>query len=445
MTASTSEPDDVLVAQPGLQRKLSFLDSTMINVGSMIGSGIFLVPAAVSQYLQSSWLVLVVWIVGGFFSLLGALSVAELGSLYPRAGGQYVYLSEAYGRLWGFLYGWTAFTVIMSASIAAVAVGFATYLGYFIPFSPVGIKMVAIASIAILTAINCFGVKAGALVQNTLTFIKMGTLGFLIVLGFFFHPGLSVSMPSPSFSLSAVAGPFALALVAVLWSYDGWIEITYVAGEVKNPQRNISRSVIASTLIVILIYVLTNFTYVSVLSMDAISKSKLVVADAASALVGPIGGTMAVIAVIVAMLGCNNGFVLTGARIYYAMASDRMFFRSLAKIHPRYHTPVPALAGQGVWAAVLVLTSAFNQLFTYVIFASWIFYALAAGAVIVLRKRSPKVSGTYKTWGYPFTPIVFILFALCLMVATIVEDPRDAAAGLGIILLGLPAYFYWRK
>ncbi|MGA2624204.1 MAG: amino acid permease [Bacteroidota bacterium] len=433
--------------QPELRRELSLLDSTMINVGSIIGSGIFLVPATIALYLHSSSLVILVWIIGGGVSLLGALSVAELGAMYPKAGGQYVYLSDAYGQLWGFLYGWTAFAVIMGASISAVAVGFATYLGYFVPLSPAGIKIVAIGSIAVLTSVNCLGVKAGALVQNIFTFSKMAALLLLVILGFFLHAvnsaGWSTLASFPA--LSSIAGPLGLALVAVLWAYDGWIEITYVAGEVKNPQRNIPRSVILSTLLVIVIYSLTNFTYISVLSLDAISKSTLVAADAATAIMGPIGATMAVVGVIIAMVGCNNGFILTGARIYYAMASEKVFFRSFARIHPKYHTPVPSLVGQGILASFLVITSTFNQLFTYAIFASWIFYAMAAGAVIVLRKRSPELPRSYRTWGYPFTPVVFILFSLYLVIATIVEDPRDAVIGLGIILLGLPAYFYWRK
>jgi amino acid transporter len=240
-------------------------------------------------------------------------------------------------------------------------------------------------------------------------------------------------------------GPFALALVAVLWSYDGWIEITYVGGEVKNPRRTIPRSIIVSTLIVILLYVLTNITYLSVLSTDAISTSQLVSADAATVLVGPVGATIAVLAIIIAMLGCNNGFVLTGARIYYAMAEDKMFFPALARIHPRYHTPVTALVCQGVWAVILVLISAFDQLFTYVVFASWIFYAMTVGAVFILRKRKIISSASYRTWGYPITPIIFIIFSLCLVVATIIENPGDTAIGLGIISLGLPAYFYWEQ
>ena len=417
----------------------------MINVGSMIGSGIFLVPATIALFLPSSPLILFVWVIGGIVSLFGALSIAELGALYPKAGGQFVYLREAYGPLWGFLYGWTAFTVIMCGAISAVAVGFATYLTSFLPLSDAGIKIVAIASIMILTVINCFGVKLGAVIQNGLTLLKMLLLGIFIFMGFFVKGAVATGVQSQTLPLAGIAGPFGLALVAVLWSYDGWIEITYVAGEVKNPQKYIPRSLILSTLIVILIYILINLTYITVLPIGTISRSTLVAADAATVIFGQGGAQIAAFCVIVALLGTNNGFVLTGARIYYAMAADKIFFRSLAKIHPTYRTPVASLVAQGMWASLLVLTGTFSQLFTYVIFASWIFYAMAAGAVMVLRRRSPRTERPYKVWGYPATPVIFILFSMYLVIDTVIEDPRDALIGLAIILAGIPGYMYWRR
>ncbi len=430
--------------QDGLRRELSFLDSTMINAGSMIGSGIFLVPAAVAASLDSFWLIMAVWIIGGVVSIFGALSVAELGALFPRAGGQYVYLRQAFGPVWGFLWGWTAFAVIVSAAVSAVAVGFATYLGYFIPLSPVGIKLVAIASIAILTAVNCIGVKAGALVQNVLTFSKLAMLGAIIVAGCLLGSRATFASPLPHLSLGTVS-QFGIALVAVLWSYDGWVEITFAAGEVRNPGRNIPRSVVASTAIVMVVYLLVNYAFIAVLSVGTVAGSTLVAADTATAIVGPAGAAIAAIGVIVATLGCNNGFILTGARIYYAMAREKVFFKPLGTIHPQFRTPVPSLVAQGVWACLLVLTGTFDQLFTCVMFASWVFYALTAGAVIVLRRSSPGLSRSYRTWGYPVTPIVFILFSIFIVANTLIEDPRDSAIGLGIILLGLPAYRYWKR
>jgi basic amino acid/polyamine antiporter, APA family len=433
--------------EPELRRELSLLDSTMINVGSMIGSGIFLVPATVALYLQSAPAIVVLWIVGGIISLFGALSIAELGTLYPAAGGQYVYLEKAYGPLWGFLYGWSAFSVILTAAISAVAVGFATYLGYFIPLSPLGIKIVAIVSIIVLTVINCLGVRSGAVVQNILTFLKIGMLAALVALCFIMKGGTVFDAVSSSTQISPteMIGTLGMALVAILWSYDGWIEITYVGGEVKNPKRVMPLSLILSTLVVILLYVLVNIAFISLLSVNSMSTSTMVAADASTALIGPLGAKIAVVAVIIATLGSNNGFILTGARIYYAMASERVFFRSFANVHPSFHTPIPSLVGQGTWACLLVLSGTFNQLITYTMFASWIFYGMTAAAVIVLRKKSPDIPRSYKTWGYPVTPVIFVLFSLYLVVATMIESPRDALFGLAIILLGLPAYFYWNR
>jgi len=432
---------------PELRRELTLLDSTMINIGSMIGSGIFIVPAIIALYLQSSSLVILVWVIGGIVSLFGALSVAELGAIMPRAGGQYVYLSEAYSPLWGFLYGWAAFAVINTASIAAVAVTFANYLGYFFPLSALSIKIVAIASIVVLTIINCFGIKLGAMVQNVFSLVKIGTLAVLALLSFILSNGITANPTSHQtlFSLSELSGPLGLALVAVLWSYDGWIEITYVAGEVKNPQKVLPRSLMLSTLVVIAVYVLINLGYLNVLSLTEMSQSQLVASDAATKISRTVGASLIAIAVIISTFGANNGFIFTCPRIYYAMAKEGLFFRWLGHISPRYQTPIPSLIVQAILSSALILTGTFNQLATYVVFASFLFYAMSAGAVFILRKRHPHIERPYKTWGYPFTPIVFILFSLYLVVNTLIEDPRDSVIGLGIILLGLPAYFYWRK
>ena len=430
---------------PELRRELSLLDSTMINVGSMIGSGIFLVPAIVALYLQSWWLVLIVWIIGGIVSLFGALSVAELGAMYPRAGGQYVYLSKLYGPLWGFLYGWTGFAVIITASISAVAVGFATYLGYFIPLSPAEIKILAILSIVVLTLINILGVKLGALVQNVFTFSKMGLLGLLVVFGLLLGNFETLTSGSTLPSLSGIAGPLGLALIAVLWAYDGWIEITYVAGEVKDPQRNIPLSLLLSTLIVIGLYVAVNWAYLFLLSIDTVAQSELVAADAGRVILGAAGATIAVVGVIISTIGTNNGFVLTGARIYYAMAKERLFFRSLARVNPRFRTPAASLLAQGFWSSVLVLSGTFEELFTYVVFVSWIFYAMTAIGVFVSRRKSPDAPRPYRAWGYPWTPILFILFSVYLVINTLIENPRDSLIGVGIVLLGVPAYWWWTR
>jgi basic amino acid/polyamine antiporter, APA family len=429
-----------------LKREFSLLDTTMISVGSMIGSGIFLVPVSIALFVHTPFWSILAWIIGGIVTLFGALSISELGTMYPSAGGLYVYLREAYGKLWGFLYGWSAFAVIRSASISAVAVGFATYLGYFFPFTQAEIKIVAITSIVLLTVINCFGVKLGAIVQNILTVIKIGTLAIVALLGVFYGTFSNLLSSSVSnSSLIQMSGPFGLALVAVLWAYDGWIQTSFVAGEVKEPQKNIPRALIISTLLVMLIYVTVNLSYIAILSIEKISKSTLVVSDAITVVVGPIGAALAAVAVIISTLGCNNGLVLAPARIYYAMAKEKMFFKGLAQVHPKFLTPLQSLITQGIWASLLVLTGTFDQLITYVVFASWIFYAMAASAVILLRKNQADISRPYKTWGYPFTPIIFILFSLYLVVNTLIENPRDSVIGLGLILLGLPAYWYWNR
>jgi len=434
-------------ATPELRRELSLLDSTMINVGTMIASAIFIVPASIALHAQSSIFVVLVWVVGGIISLLGALSVAELGAAMPEAGGQYVYLREAYGPVWGFLYGWTAFTVINTASISAIAVGFASYLGFFVKLDDFGMKAVAILSIILLTVINCFGIKLGAWVQNGFTFIKMAALVALVACSFILPGGSSENFSPllPDQSLGGMLGPLGLAMVAALWAYDGWIEITYVAGEVKNPQRNLPLSIIYSTLIVILFYVVVNLAYTYVLSVGRMARSPLVGSDVATIILGSAGAALLTIGILISTLGSNHGIVFTAARIPYAMARAGLFFKSMAHVHPRFRTPTMALTVQGVWGCVLALTGSYDQLFTYVVFASWVFYAMSCGAVIILRRASPQMQRPYKTWGYPATPIVFILFSIWLVSNTIIEAPRDAAIGAGIILLGLPVYFYWKK
>jgi APA family basic amino acid/polyamine antiporter len=430
-----------------LPRKLSLLDSTMINVGSMIGSGIFIVPAAIALQLQSSFLIILVWVIGGIVSLFGALSVAELGALMPKAGGQYVYLREAYSPLWGFLYGWSAFFVINTASIAAVAVTFATYLGYFFPLTSWTIKFIAIASIIFLTAINCFGIKLGAMVNNGFTVLKIAALCILVALSFILSGGSTANFSPvlPVIPISSLGGPIIIALIAVLWSYDGWIEITYVAGEVLEPQRTLPRALFISTLIVAAMYVFISCAVMYVLPMQNVAHSQIVLSDAAVKIMGTAGAIFISIAVIISTFGTNNGFIFTCPRIYYAMAKEGLFFKSLATINPKYQTPIASLLVQALLASLLILSGTYDQLITYVVFASFLFYGMSAGAVIILRKRLTETLRSYKTWGYPFTPIIFILFAVYLVLYSIIENPTDSLIGAGIILLGVPAYWYWKK
>ena len=420
----------------------------MINVGGILGSGIFMVPATVALYTASSSLFFMVWILGGIISLFGALSVAELGAAMPRAGGQYVYLNEAYGPIWGYLYGWSAVAVINTASIAAVGVAFAEYLSFFTSLSSFDIKSIAIVSIIILTIINVIDVKSGARFQNWFTFTKIASIIIVILLGLFLDGGSTQNL-SPFFndqsSFSSLVGPLGLAMVAVLWTFDGWIFITYVAGEVKNPGRNIPLSIIYCMIIIVSVYLALNYVLVFALGFDKMIGSELVMSDAASIFLGNKGGAIITIIILISLIGANNGFILTSARINYAMAKNKLFFKQAASIHPKYKSPSNALIIQCVWACILTFTGTFNQLITYIIFASWIFYGMSAGAVIILRVKKPELKRPYKTPLYPWIPIIFILFAIFLTINTIMEAPRDAGIGTLLILAGLPFYYYWNK
>ena len=432
---------------PKLARVLTLLDATMINAGGIIGSGIFMVPATIALLTGSTSLILAVWVFGGLISLFGALSIAELGAAMPRAGGQFVYLNEAYGPVWGYLYGWSCVAVINTASIAAVGVAFSEYLGFFFPLSTMGIKSVAILSVILLTIINILDVKSGARAQNIFTLLKIGAILGIISLGLVMDGGSAENIQPfyPDRPLPALVGPLGLAMVSVLWTYDGWIFITYVAGEVKNPGRNIPLSLVFCMLIVISIYLLINFVFTYTLGIGAMGTSTLVASDSAFIFLGEKGAALVSIIILISLLGANNGFILTSARINYAMARDKLFFRQAAKVHPKFKSPANALVIQALWASVLTFSGTYNQLITYIIFASWIFYAMSCAAVIILRKKRPEMKRPYKTPGYPYIPIIFILFAVFLTFNTILEAPRDAAVGAGIILAGLPLYFYWKK
>jgi APA family basic amino acid/polyamine antiporter len=430
-----------------LKRELGLLDTTMINLGTIIASAIFLVPSYIAQQLHASSLVILAWLVGGVVSLLGALCVAELGAAFPAAGGLFVYLREAYGPVWGFLYGWANAVVINPASIAAIAVGFATYAAHFVSLDAYGIKTVAIGSILVLTALNCLGVRLGATTQNILTFIKVALVTVLIVAGLFL-PGGSIENFRPVWPdqpLGSLIGPFGLAMVAVLWAYDGWIESTYVGSEIKEPGRVVPRAILLATLGAVVLYSLVSLAYIHVLSPERTAASTEVAADAARVTLGAGGAALVAAAILFSTLGANNGIVLTAARIPYAMAQDGVMFRAIGWVHPRWRTPVTSLVVQAVIAIALALSGDYEKLAGYVIFASFLFYALGCGAVVRLRWKRPDLPRPYRAWGYPVTPIVFIAFATYLTANTIKESPRDAAVGAALILAGLPFYLYWRR
>jgi len=428
-----------------LRRTLGLLDATTINLGTIIATGIFIVPATIAQALPATGPIVLVWIVGAAVSLLGALCLAELGAAYPAAGGLFVYLREAWGPAWGYLYGWTTAIVINPAAIAAIAVGFATYAGFFLPLSPWGIKAVAVASIATLTALNCVGIRAGVVTQNVLTILKAALLVGLVAVAFALPGGgLGNLRPLWIHGGPGMAG-FALATVAVLWTFDGWIEITYVGGEVRDPGRVVPRSIILATLLAAALYLVVTLAFLYVLSPAGTAASALPASDAARATLGPLGAGLVAAAIMISAFGANNGIILTSARIPFAMAREGRFFRSVGTLHPRRGTPVISLVQQGVVASALTLTGTYDQLITYVVFASWIFYAMGALAVMRLRRSAPGLDRPYRTWGYPVTPVVFTLFAIALVTATVVETPREALVGMVLILAGLVPYRFWSR
>ncbi len=433
--------------QPQLIRGLGLKEAITVLMGSIIGSGIFLTPRAIAQATPSPGVILLVWTVSGVLTLFGALAYAELGAMMPRSGGQYVYLREAFGPLWGFLFGWTLFLVIQTGSIAAVAVAFAEYSGYFVPLSPGLMKVVAILCILLLTAVNYVGVRRGGWIQNVFTTLKVGAIVALVAWGFGSGGGSWANFQPlwGGVNHDGLLRAFGVAMVAALWSYDGWNNVGFVAEEIKNPQRNLPLALAFGTLGVILIYLSANLVYMYTLSVSQIAQSQLVAADVARKLVGPAGGLAISAAVLVSTFGTVNGFVLAGPRVYYAMAKDRLFFKRIGEIHGRFHTPAFSIVLQGVWAALLTLTGRFEQLFTYVIFASWLYYAMAVSAVIVLRRKHPSAPRPYKTWGYPVVPVLFVAIALWFVYNTLTTDPRDSLMGLFLVLLGLPAYFYWKR
>lgn len=424
----------------GLVRELNLRDGMALVVGTVIGSGIFLVPGAVARQLPSFSGVLLVWVVGGALSLFGALSLAELSASYPGTGGLYVYLRQAYGRPVGFLYGWSLLTMIQSGSIATLAVAFALYLSYVFPMSTVWQKTVAILCIGILSAINCLGIKSGKLTQNIVTICKLGGLGAMIALlvarGHWQVLRSSIHPAGSAFSVAA----FGAALVAVLWAYEGWHVVSFTAGEFKAPQRDLPRSLFWGTLCLAAIYLLANAAYYGVLTGAELQRSDRAAATAMQAAYG-IGTTLFIsLLIATSILGATNGMIVTGPRVYYAMARDRLFFPQFARISTRYHSPVPAILLQFVWASLLTLLGTFQELFTYVIFTAWIFYGVTVAAVMVLRIRKPDLDRPFRVPGYPWLPLSFVLAACGITISAIIASPIHALWGIGLILLGIPAY-----
>lgn len=434
---------------PQLKKELNLFDLTMIAIGSMIGSGIFLTPAIIAKSIPYPFLIIIVWLIGGLLALSGALTFAELGALMPGAGGVYVFLSEGYGKLAGFLYGWAYFLVVNTGGIAALSVAFATYLGYFAHFSPPEIKVIAVSGIFILTLINVLGVKIGGIFSDLFTLLKLLGIFGVILIGFILG---SSSITNFSISIfnnglpTNLSGGIAVAMVGVLWSYGGWQHATYTAGEAKNPKRDVPAAMIIAAFAVTAIYVSINIAYLFLLPVSSIASSSSVAANAVETVLGPIGGGLIAVAIFISTFGTAGIYTLTAPRIYFAMANDGIFFKQVSLIHPRFNTPYYAIIFQSTWAVILVLFwGTFENLISYVVFTDWIFFALAAATVFIFRRRNPGAKRNYKTPGYPFTPLFFIGTAVWFVINTLINKPGQAIAGIILLGLGVPVYFYWQR
>jgi APA family basic amino acid/polyamine antiporter len=406
-------------------------------------------------------MVFAVWIFGGLLSLAGALSYAELAAAMPEAGGEYAYLREAYGPVWGFLYAWTQMWVAKSGSIATLATAFFYYLTTFFPALdqvfyavPLGIgpgggplelrwgQLLAMVLILALALLNYFGVKIGGDVQVVVTAVKIGLIFFIVAAGLIW--GERHAPAAAAVAPLSVAGFFA-ALVAALWAYDGWNNVSMVASEVKRPQRNLPLALIGGTAAVIFVYLAANAAYFYVLSPAEVGASNRVAADMMGKALGPGSAAAVSVAAMISIFAALNGSILSGSRVPYAMARDGYFFAPVARVNARWHTPGVSIVALCGWAAVLVLSGRYEQLFTYVIFASWILYGMTTAAVVVLRRKRPDMPRPYRTWGYPVVPVLFVLVAFFLVVSTLFDSPRESLLGLALIVLGLPFYFHWKR
>jgi len=450
--------------KPHLEKKLSLFDSTAIIVGSMIGSGIFIVSAEIARQVNSPGMLMLAWIITGVITLLGALSYGELAASMPKAGGQYVYIREAFGPMYGFLYGWTLFAVIQTGTIAAVAVAFAKFTGVFFPVISAGNHLIEIGSFSIntqqvlaitliilLSVYNFRDVKAGAFLQNIFSISKVLALLLLVCLGFYFgYKGLgSTSHFHPAFpsiiTLTTV-GVFGAAMTGSLFSADAWNNITFTAGEVKNPQRNLPLSLFLGTSTVILLYILANFAYIYILPIDKIqhADNDRVATLMMETILGDSGKYFMAVMIMISTFGCLNGCILTAARVYYAMAIDKMFLRPAAKLN-KNNVPANSLKMQCIWSCLLCFTGTYNDLLNYIMFAVMVFYVLTISGLFVLRRKKPDLPRPYKAFGYPFIPALYILFAALVAIVMLIYQTRFSIYGLIIILIGIPVYFIFKR
>ena len=432
-----------------LRRVLGLPALILLSIGAVIGSGVFVNPGVVLRESGGSVPVaLAVWTAGGVLSLLGALTYGELGAMMPEAGGLYTYIRDAFGRLAAFLYGWTLFFVLGSGGMATLAVAGTAYLGELLPLSPVAAKAVALAMLAVIAVVNVLGTRESSGVQNGATLAKVGAIvvmsGLLIALG----PGAGAApaaAPAEPLSGGLTFAGVGAAMIGVLWAYEGWAYVTHSAGETIDPQRNFPRGIAIGTAALIAIYVLANVGYIAALGADGVAASRRAAAEAVTAVLGPVWGKVIAAVIVLSIFSAANGIVLTIPRAFFAMARDRVFFARLGEVHPRFGTPANAIVAVTLWAMVLTATGTFEQLFTYVVFSGWIFYGLGALTVFTYRRRQPNVRRPFRVPGYPLTPLLFVISAAALVLNTIATQPFRAAAGLGVVLTGVPAYLIWRR
>jgi basic amino acid/polyamine antiporter, APA family len=450
-----------LASDEGLVRAIGLGSAVLFVIGSVIGSGIFLTTGVMADTIPSTSLLLLAWTLGGVLAIAGGLTYAEMGAMFPRSGGVYVFLKEAWGPLPAFLYGWATLLVVISGGIAAVSVGFASYLSYFFPalssggalldlgVGPVSIvitpsRLVAAGAIFVLGAVNYVGVRTGSMVTAVITAAKVAALAALPVMA------IVATRVTPDFTpvvppdLARPAASFGIAMIAVLWTYESWYFVTYAAGEIKDPQRNVPRALVLGLLALTSIYLIVNVSYFFALSVDEMRGVERVAERAASALVGTPGATFIASLVVVSTFGCNAAAILAGSRLLFAMAADGVFLPVASRIHPRYRTPHIAIIGLTLWSAVLALSGTYEQLFTYVMFASILFSIATGAALFRLRVTRPDHPRPYRTWGYPVVPLIFIIGSVAFVANTLLERPMESLTGLGLLVLGLPVYWYWR-
>jgi APA family basic amino acid/polyamine antiporter len=462
-TAENPASSQPIPAQPTLVRGLSLLDSVLLLVSGIIGSSIFLTAKDIAGPLPQPMLFLLVWVIGGVVSLFGCVAFAELGSMFPESGGQYVYLREAYGDLVAFLYGWMLFAVANGGSIAALTVAAAAYTGQVFPifsqehvvlaFAGIAITrahLFALLLIAIVTYVNVVGLRWGALLQNLSTWTKFSAMAAFVVLGFaigkgdwshFSSHGASLTMGlHPAQFLSA----FGVGLIAVYWAYDGWVYITWVAGEVKEPRRNVPLAMVLGVFAVGVIYVAMNVTYLYALPLTEIARHETIAHAAATALFSPHAAVWLSLMIAVSCFSAAATCTLSGARVYLAMAQDGVFFKRMAVIHPKWRTPAFSLIGQGIWAALLTLSGRYDQLYTYVIFGMVMSYTLTVIGLFILRWKHPDIPRPYRCAGYPWLPAIYVLIGAAWILNTIIKRPMEAFWSSVIVLIGVPGYLYWK-